>query len=273
MHDRADDNRREDRMRWCVLVPCLNEAQAIGGILSEALQLGAPVLVVDDGSDDGTAQIVGALPVTLLRHHERRGKGEALRTGFREALARGFDAVVTMDGDGQHSAGDIPRMLAAAQHYPQHIVIAARVKQRQRQPAYRRRANNFADWGIAWACGQQLIDSQSGQRLYPRRALELADTQAQGFVFEADVLITAARGGTRVVAVPIESRYKTEFRGSYFRPLPDFVRIAAHVVGRVLTSGRIVSNYRRMLREPPVLIDPHEADAAAVHPRQAIADS
>jgi glycosyltransferase involved in cell wall biosynthesis len=74
---------------WCVLIPCLNEALAIGKVVESALALGAPVIVVDDGSDDGTTDIVAALPVTLIRHDTRRGKGEALRTGFREALRRG----------------------------------------------------------------------------------------------------------------------------------------------------------------------------------------
>ncbi|MGN6091037.1 MAG: glycosyltransferase family 2 protein, partial [Luteibacter jiangsuensis] len=109
--------------RYCVLIPCLNEERAIGRVVSEALALGLPVIVVDDGSDDRTPDIVGAMPVTLLRHETRRGKGEALRTGFREVLRVGYDAVVTMDGDGQHLAADIPAIVAAGERYPGSIVI------------------------------------------------------------------------------------------------------------------------------------------------------
>ena len=72
--------------RWCVLIPCLNEEAAIQSVVESVLALGAPVIVIDDGSDDRTPEIVAALPVTLLRHAQRRGKGEALRCGFREAL-------------------------------------------------------------------------------------------------------------------------------------------------------------------------------------------
>src|SRR5581483_3900639 len=85
--------------RYCVLIPCLNEERAIGPLLRAVLTQCSEVIVVDDGSDDRTPEIASALPVTLLRHTSRRGKGEALRTGFREALKRGFDAVLTMDGD------------------------------------------------------------------------------------------------------------------------------------------------------------------------------
>src|ERR1700756_408871 len=95
-----------DALRWCVLIPCLNEEKAIASVVNSALRLHVPVIVIDDGSDDRTPEIVRALPVTLLRHGQRKGKGEALRTGFREALRQGFDAVVTMDGDGQHLAED-----------------------------------------------------------------------------------------------------------------------------------------------------------------------
>ncbi len=89
-----------DTLRWCVLIPCLNEEAAIASVVKSALQLGVPVIVIDDGSDDRTPDIVGALPVTLLRHAERRGKGEALRKGFREALRQGFDAVAPWTATG-----------------------------------------------------------------------------------------------------------------------------------------------------------------------------
>ena len=78
-------------IRWCVLIPCLNEEAAIQSVVESVLALGAPVIVIDDGSDDRTPEIITSLPVTLLRHDERCDKGEALRRGFREALRQGFD--------------------------------------------------------------------------------------------------------------------------------------------------------------------------------------
>ncbi|HET8765584.1 MAG TPA: glycosyltransferase family 2 protein, partial [Rhodanobacter sp.] len=174
--------------RWCVVIPCLDEEAAIRGVVEAVLAQGAPVIVVDDGSTDRTPNILATLPVTVLRHATRRGKGQALRHGFREALRQGYAAVLTMDGDGQHSAADIPRLLAAAAAHPGQIVIGARLLDKAQQPKARRRANAVADWGISWGCGQPVADTQSGQRWYPRAALDLVDLPAQDFVFEAALL-------------------------------------------------------------------------------------
>jgi glycosyltransferase involved in cell wall biosynthesis len=248
--------------RWCVLIPCLNEEAAIRQVVESALALGVPVIVVDDGSDDRTPEIVGAMPVTLLRHATRQGKGEALRCGFREALRQGFDAVVTMDGDGQHLASDIPRMVAAARRYPNHIVIGARLLDREQQPKGRRRANAVADWSISWVCAQPVADTQSGQRWYPRAALELVELPAENFVFEAAILITASRErGVGVVSVPIASRYHGEFRLSHFSPVRDIARITGYVIGRMLHYGDPIGSYRRSHANPPLVLDaPPEPD-------------
>ena len=242
--------------RWCVLIPCLNEAVAIEGVVRSALALGVPVIVVDDGSDDRTPDLVATLPVTLLRHEQRRGKGEALRTGFREALRQGFDAVVSMDGDGQHLASDVPRIVAAAQRYPRHIVIGARLLDKAQQPKARRIANAIADWGISWACAQPVADTQSGQRWYPRAALDLAELTAENFVFEAAILIAASREkGLGVASVPIASRYQGEFRLSHFNPVRDVTRITTYTVGRVFHYGNIRASYRRSRASQPLVFD------------------
>ena len=251
--------------RCCVLIPCLNEEGAIGRVVGEALALGLPVIVVDDGSDDRTPEIVAGLAVTLLRHPTRRGKGEALRTGFREALRLGFDAVVTMDGDGQHLASDIPAILAAARQYPGSIVIGARILDRDQQPPGRRRANAVADWGISVACALPIVDTQSGQRLYPRAVLGLADIPAEHFVFEAALLITACRElHVNVVSVPIASRYEGDFRLSHFNPVRDVARITVYTVGRVFHYGSFLASYRRSRAQPTIVgghasTQPHNA--------------
>ncbi|PWK92355.1 glycosyltransferase family 2 protein [Fulvimonas soli] len=242
--------------RWCVLIPCLNEEAAIERVVRSVLALGAPVIVVDDGSDDRTVEIVRALPVHLLCHDRRLGKGQALRDGFREALRLGYEAVLTMDGDGQHLAGDIPRILAAARRYPDHLIIGARLLDKAQQPKGRRRANAVADWGISWACGRPVADTQSGQRWYPRAALDLVDLPAQNFVFEAAILIAATRErGLGVVSVPIASRYQPGLRRSHFRPVRDVARITLYTIGRVLHYGHVVRSYRRSHTQRPLILD------------------
>ncbi|MBD8880042.1 MULTISPECIES: glycosyltransferase family 2 protein [Rhodanobacter] len=240
--------------RWCVLIPCLDEEAAIRRVVESVLALGAPVIVVDDGSTDRTPEILAALPVTLLRHDERRGKGEALRDGFREALRLGYEAVLTMDGDGQHLASDIPSIVAAAAAHPGDLVIAARLLDKAQQPQSRRRANAVADWGISWGCGQPVADTQSGQRWYPRAALDLVDLAAQDFVFEAAILIAASRElQMGVVSVPIASRYPLDARPSHLRPVLDTMRITLYTIGRVLHYGQVVESYRRSHAAPRIV--------------------
>ncbi len=243
--------------RVAVLIPALNEEIAIRAVVESALAVVADVIVVDDGSTDRTIELIADLPITLLRHATPRGKGESLRDGFREALRRGFDAVVTMDGDGQHSAADVPRLIAAAIQYPAHLVIGARIRTRENQPNARRRANAVADWGISWGCGIPVADTQSGQRYYPRAAMQLVDLPAEHFVFEAAILIAGVReAGLGVVSVPIEARYHAGARRSHFRPVLDITRISWYTIWRVLRYGHIFASYRSAHGSAPRVFDP-----------------
>ena len=251
-----------DRSNVAVLVPALNEALRIRDVVTGALAHCANVIVVDDGSDDDTCARIADLPVIVLRHPQRMGKGASLRDGFAEALRRGFHAVLTMDGDGQHAAEDIPRLLDAGNRHPGAVIIGARLRKRSQQPLYRRLANEFGDWGIAWGTGYQIADSQSGQRLYPAAVAALDDVPGENFVFEAQILISAARRlGTRCVSVPIESRYKSvhsaeQFRASHFKPFRDFSRITRHIVLQALRHGDVPAVYRSIRANPPVIDDP-----------------
>jgi glycosyltransferase involved in cell wall biosynthesis len=251
-----------DRSNVVVLVPALNEALRIRDVVTGALAHCANVIVVDDGSDDDTCARIADLPVIVLRHPQRMGKGASLRDGFAEALRRGFQAVLTMDGDGQHAADDIPRLLDAGNRHPGAVIIGARLRKRSQQPLYRRLANEFGDWGIAWGTGYQIADSQSGQRLYPAAVAALDDVPGENFVFEAQILISAARRlGTRCVSVPIESRYKSvhsaeQFRASHFKPFHDFSRITRHIVLQALRHGGMLAVYRSIRANPPVIDDP-----------------
>jgi glycosyltransferase involved in cell wall biosynthesis len=258
--------------RTAVLIPALNEELRIREVVEGALRFSPHVIVIDDGSSDGTVAALAGLPITLIQHAERRGKGQGLRSGFCAALALDIDGVLSMDGDGQHLAADIPRLVAAADAFPQHIVIGARLKKRAQQPIHRRLANEFGDWGIAWATGYRIADTQSGQRYYPRAVCEIAEVAGQGFVFEADILIQAARRlSMGCVSVPIESRYAGDgmagqFRRSHFRPLTDLYRITSHVVGRVWTHGRVIPRYVQARRSRPQIFEPGATPLAANEP-------
>jgi glycosyltransferase involved in cell wall biosynthesis len=246
-----------DPARVVVVIPALNEERAIRGIVESVLAICPHVIVIDDGSTDRTVECIADLPHTLIRHATPLGKGQGLRDGFRKARELGFDAAIAMDGDGQHLASDIPRLLDAARAYPEHIVIGARIRQRENQPPARRRANAVADWGISWGCALPISDTQSGQRYYPLGALELADLAADDFVFEAALLIAATREKKLgVVSVPIDSRYQGEFRLSHFRPVRDVTRITLYTIKRILHYGHMIDSYRRGHHRAPLVYDP-----------------
>jgi glycosyltransferase involved in cell wall biosynthesis len=236
-----------------VVVPAFNEAATIANLVSEILAYTRHVIVVDDASNDGTGELLAALPATVLRHETNSGKGASLMTGFSEALQRDVCAVVTLDGDGQHRPSDIPRLLALAQKEPNSIVIGSRRGDREGSPSVRYHGNRIADFWISWASGYAIDDSQSGFRLYPRQILESVDAlhhRDHSFVFESEVLINAAAAGFRSSAVPIPALYAgTTRRTSHFRPLKDVPRIVIMVALKLLSRGLYVEGLLRMLVE------------------------
>jgi len=214
------------------------------------------VIVVDDGSNDRTSEVVADLPVECIRHASPQGKALALRDGFKRALELGADGVLTMDGDGQHDAADLPRLLAAARRYPNHIVIGARLLDKDAQPDKNRLGNAQADFWVSWACGQRIVDSQSGQRYYPRAAIEVAlALPHDGFVFESEILIECAARDIRTVSVPIKASYEEERRASHFKPFRDVSRITRMIAGRLLRGGLMLGNLRRSRAVPAIVVD------------------
>lgn len=239
-----------------VVIPALNEERAIRGVVVSALRHCARVIVVDDGSSDGTSAAIADLPVERIRHAAPQGKALALRDGFELARKLGAEGVLTMDGDGQHDAADLPRLLAAAARYPDHIIIGARLLGRDAQPDKNRFGNAQADFWVSWACGQRIVDSQSGQRYYPRAAIDIAlALPHDGFVFESEILIECAARGIRAVSVPIKASYEQERRASHFKPFRDVARITRMIAGRLLRGGFMLGNLRRSRTLPPIVVD------------------
>ncbi|HEX9810523.1 MAG TPA: glycosyltransferase family 2 protein [Burkholderiales bacterium] len=222
------------------VIPAYDEERTIRQIAAGARAHVADVIVVDDGSADGTSAALEGLPVTLLRNSSNQGKGGALWRGMQIALERGATAIVTLDADGQHRPQDIPRLVAAHRERPDVLVIGARLVAARAAPRLRRFANRFADFWISWAAGHWVPDSQSGFRLYPAelvRSLTVCHDRAHGFVFESEVVIEAARLGFRVLPVTVPAIYPTAARPSHFRPVADVARIVRMVAAYLITSG------------------------------------
>jgi glycosyltransferase involved in cell wall biosynthesis len=226
--------------RLAVVIPAYNEASTIRDIATRALREVERVIVVDDGSQDGTGAALHDLPLTVLRNRQNLGKSASLRRGMLLALEERVSAVVTLDADGQHQPEHIPRLLAVHRRDPRSIVIGARLHERQKIPRTRYLANRFANFWIAWAAGYPISDSQSGFRLYPASvlsAIDIRNNTSPGFVFESAVLIDAARAGVTSVAVGIPAIYQAGARPSHFRPVIDVLLITRMVGWKLITRG------------------------------------
>jgi glycosyltransferase involved in cell wall biosynthesis len=186
-----------------------------------------PVVVVDDGSTDDTAAVARGAGAEVLEQRPNRGKGAALRAGFRTALERGAEAVVTLDADGQHDPGEIPRFLGAWDAGPVDLVVGRR--DFRRMPPARRLANTLGRRAFSWAVGVEVADNQSGYRLISRRLMAaLEHSEEPGFEFEVEMLTTCIRNGWPIAWVPIRTIYAGE--PSHIRPwrhFTSFVRMVA----------------------------------------------
>lgn len=235
------------------VVPAFNEAATIRDVVARTLQHVPVVVVVDDGSTDGTGAALAGLPVTVVRNGRRRGKAFSLASGAEHAMTRGAEAIVTLDGDGQHRPEDIPRLVRAFERSRNAVIIGSRLHDRERIPRDRYLANRVANFWIGWATGQPIADSQSGFRVYPAALLREFIPQARrdsGFVFESEILIDSGRRGVPLVHVPISALYPQRARRSHFRPLLDIVRITRMVAWKLLSRGLYLPGLVRSLRRP-----------------------
>lgn len=247
-----------------VLIPAYNEAATIRDLAQRALTIVPNVVIIDDGSSDGTVAQVRDLPVTLIRNERNLGKAASLWKGFDHALARGARCVVTLDGDGQHRPEDITALLATAARYPRRIVIGARLHDKKNFPARRYYANQFARFWISWAAGYPIADTQSGFRVYPATLLTQLtrrDVSWNGFVFESEILIAAGSRGVGNISVSIPGIYPKTARPSHFRPVYDIARIVLMVAGRLLRRGMYPAGLWRSLNLPVALEVPKASPA------------
>jgi len=240
--------------RVAVVIPAYNEARTIRDVAQRTLRQCPRLIVVDDGSVDGTSEQLAGLPLTLLRSAANSGKGASLRRGLTRALEERVEAVVTLDADGQHLPEDIPRLLAAHARHRNAIVIASRMRDRDNIPRDRYLANRVANFWIGWAAGRAIEDSQSGFRVYPAGLLDALGgcaSRAEGFVFESEILIDAARRGAGIVAVPIAAIYEPRGRRSHFRPVLDIALITRMVAWKIVSRGFDPAGLMKSLRAPP----------------------
>ncbi|MFM8953643.1 MAG: glycosyltransferase family 2 protein [Planctomycetaceae bacterium] len=198
--------------RFLTALPVYNEAAHVGGVLDEVLAVTPDVLVVDDGSSDGTSDLLAARrDVRVVRHAANAGYGAALATAFREALAGPWDGLVTIDCDGQHQPRLIPEFVAACSDGTADLVSGSRYLQRfpgdSEPPAVRRRINAEITAEINGRLGLTLTDAFCGFKAYSRRALESLAITETGYAMPLEVWVQVAAAGLRIVELPVPLLY------------------------------------------------------------------
>lgn len=234
----SGEGREVQRPRVLALIPAYNAAAYVAEVVGVA-RTHLPVLVVDDGSRDDTGRVAEAAGAAVVRQEPNQGKGAALQHGFRWALEQGYDAILTLDADGQHDPAEIPSFLACYDTTGADLIIGAR--DFSQMPPVRRFANTVGRWSFSWAMGQPIRDNQSGYRLHSRRlVLAVLGSGELGYEFEMDMIITAVRQAFRIEWVPIRTIYAGE--ESHIRP-----------VSHVVNFFRMVWRARRAIRQPEAI--------------------
>ncbi len=209
-------------MKVCIVIPAFNEERTIGTLVRQVRAGGHDVTVADDGSSDATVSQARCAGAEVLVSAVNRGKGAALARGFAHCLRRGYDAAITMDGDGQHAPEDVPFFVRAAQAPHTDILVGNRMHDSGTMPLVRYCTNMFMSWLISLLAGQQIPDTQCGFRLIKRRVLESISLRSSKFEVESEMLVKAARAGFSIVSVPVTTIYSGE--DSSIRPFRDTLR-------------------------------------------------
>lgn len=225
-------------LRACVVIPAYNAAKTLGPLIRHIKQFGLDPIVVNDGSTDETAQIAMALGALVINHLDNQGKGSTLRTGFAFALQAGYEAVVTMDGDGQHDPAEIPCLLEAVSRPHAAVVVGHRTVDHASMPRARRWTNQLMSWVVSRVARQHIPDSQCGFRVIRREVLAAVRLSSRRFDIETELLLAAVRGGWTVTSVPIRAIY--QHHTSYIRPMADGLRFCGLILRYLFCPPRML---------------------------------
>lgn len=229
--------------KFAVIIPVFNHGNTVGNVIKRALELELPVLVIDDGSTDSTAETIRSIAGIHCFHHScNRGKGAAIKKGFVEA-SRIADWAITIDADGQHNPKDAWALIQAIPAGRRPLVVGAREGMSGKTvPWTSRFGRKFSNFWVAVSGGPVMTDTQSGFRVYPLPEAIHLNVIAQRYQFEVEVLVKARWRKMDVLEVPVGVDYAAGAeRISHFRPFIDFIRntntFARLIVRRIFTRS------------------------------------
>jgi len=215
------------QLRICVVIPSYNESDTIGSLVKGVLGKNLDVLVIDDGSTDQTRAIAKGAGAEVLTNKQNEGKGASLNKGFRYAIDKNYDAVITMDGDGQHSPEDLPKFAEALKHSSADIIAGNRMSSSQGMPIIRWLTNKFMSYIISKVCKQYIPDSQCGFRLIKKNVLKKLNLVSANYEIESETLIDAYRKGFKIESIPVQTIYAEQV--SRINPLIDTIRFFRYI--------------------------------------------
>lgn len=224
------------------VIPTYNNEKTLARVIEDVHRYCTDVLVVNDGSTDSTADILGTAGVEAISYAPNRGKGYAIRRALRYAAEHGYRYMLTIDSDGQHFASDIPKFAEEIEKTPDTLLVGARNLRSDNMPGKNTFANKFSNFWFRIETGIRLDDTQSGFRLYPVRRMKGMRFATRRYEFEVEVLVRAAWRGIGVRNIPVGVFYpeKSE-RVSHFRPGKDFTRIS--ILNTFLVLGALLFYY------------------------------
>lgn len=214
-------------MKVAALIPAFNEAETITEVVVGVRPHVELVVVVDDGSGDGTADLARCAGAEVLSYPQNRGKGQAVRAGLAEILTRDYSHVLTLDGDMQHRPVEAPRLLEAARATGAELVVGERQFRRDEMPASRYHANRIGSRALSGFMGVRLGDTQCGYRVFRTDVLRRMTLRATGYDIETEMLVKVGRLGGRIEHVPVTAVYGAR---SKLRPVRDTTRTCFRAV-------------------------------------------
>lgn len=216
-------------LKCCVIIPTYNNYKTLQMVIENVLVYTEDVIVVNDGSTDSTSKILIEFPqIQQIHLSKNKGKGNALRQGFKHAESLGYNYAITIDSDGQHFAEDIPKFIEALENDPNKelLLIGSRNMTQVGVPKKSSFGNTFSNFWFWVETGIRLQDTQSGFRLYPLFAMKNLKFYTNKFEFEIEAIVKSAWHGIEVKNIPIQVHYEMVDRVSHFRPFKDFTRIS-----------------------------------------------
>lgn len=214
--------------KCCVMIPTYNNEKTLARVIEGVLNYCDDIIVINDGATDSTPKIIAQYreQVDVFNHQENKGKGMALRNGFKTAIDLGFDYAITIDSDGQHFPENLEDFLTESEKHPEALILGARNMNQEGVPGKSSFGNKFSNFWFYVETGLKMPDTQTGYRLYPLKSIKQKKYFTSKFEFEIEVIVKMAWKFVPIHSIPIKVLYDPDERVSHFRPFRDFTRIS-----------------------------------------------